>query len=43
VAFAFVIYPVVGIHRPFTKAPPARHFALLASVTKGQSKKGKPT
>jgi hypothetical protein len=43
VAFAFVIFPVFGIHPPFTKAPPARHFALLASLAKGQSKKGNPT
>src|SRR3954469_8974110 len=29
------------VHRSFTKGPPTRHFAHLASAAKGQSKKGK--
>ncbi len=42
-AFALVTFPVSGIHHPFTKAPPARHLALLASLAKGQPTKGNPT
>src|SRR3954463_3974544 len=28
------------VHRSFTKGPPTRHFAPLASAAEGQSKKG---